>query len=360
LLRALAIVPSKFDTSPGQRFRIEQWAPGLRAAGIDVTFEAFEDDSLNRVIYEPGHPIRKAAAVAAAFGRRMTHARKAREFDIVYVFREAAVLGPAVFERWIRRSGVPFIYDFDDAVFERYVSPSNGYLSLLKCPGKTAAICRLATHVIAGNRYLADYARRHNDRVTIVPTTIDTEAYQPVAPARKRVPVVGWSGSHSTVQHLRRIDTALKRLAATHEFRLKVIGTNSYPLDGVAVDAQPWRRDTETVDLAEIDIGVMPLPDDRWSRGKCGLKALQYMALGIPAICSPVGVNSEIIRHDENGLLASTEDEWVTTLGALLDNQERRERLGSAGRRTVEAAYSAHAAIPVVAQLFRNTAGARS
>jgi len=325
-----------------------------------VIFEAFEDDALNRVIYEPGHPLRKAAAVAAAFGRRMTHARKAPAFDVVYVFREAAVLGPAVFERWIQRCGVPFVYDFDDAVFERYVSPSNGYLSLLKCPGKTAAICRLATHVIAGNRYLAEYARRHNEKVTIVPTTIDTDVYQPIRAARKHVPVIGWSGSHSTVQHLRSIDAALKRLATTHEFRLKVIGTKSYPLDGVVVDAQPWRRETETVDLSEIDIGVMPLPDDRWSRGKCGLKALQYMALGIPTVCSPVGVNSEIIRHDENGLLASTEAEWVTALKTLLENGERRERLGSAGRRTVETGYSSHAAIPLVVQLFRDVARARA
>src|SRR4029077_7990439 len=128
---------------------------------------------------------------------------------------------------------------------------------------------------------------------------------------------------------------ALQRVAATHTFQLRVIGTGRYSVEGVSVDAMPWRAETEVDDLRRIDIGIMPLPDDRWSRGKCGLKALQYMALGIPTVCSPVGVNTHIIQHGENGLLAGSDDEWVESLTRLIDSAPLRERLGGAGRRTV-------------------------
>src|ERR687885_1852618 len=141
-MRVLAVVPSLYDTSPGQRFRMEQWAPRLRTYGIDVRFAPFETPSLHAVLYRAGHVAQKAFRIAEAFARRAALLREARGFDAVYIFRVAALLGPAFVEWWIGRSGVPLIFDFDDAVFERYVSPANGYLSMLKCPGKTSTICK--------------------------------------------------------------------------------------------------------------------------------------------------------------------------------------------------------------------------
>jgi len=270
------------------------------------------------------------------------------------VFREAALLGPPFFERLVHRAGVPMIFDFDDAIFVPYVSPSNGYLSYLKFPSKTRTICRLASHVMAGNQYLADYAGKVNDNVTIIPTTIDTSKYSiEVKPANDPL-VIGWSGSYSTVQHLDTIRGALQRLAGRHRFRLRVIGTPRFELEGVEVDAMSWRADTEVSDLRHIDIGIMPLPDDQWSRGKCGLKALQYMALGIPTVCSPVGVNSDIIRDAENGMIASTEDDWVEKLGSLLESPGLRDKLGAAGRTTVEKNYSAAVQAPRVYSIFES------
>lgn len=335
---------------------MEQWAPHLAERGVQVRFEPFEDAALHDVLYRPGHAAAKAIAVGRAFGRRRSALRHLREFDAVYLLREAALLGPAIIERLIGRSKVPIVFDFDDAVFERYVSPSNGYLSLLKFPGKTATICRLSAHVMAGNAYLADYARRHAALVTVVPTTIDTDRYRPAKNPAGRGPTIGWSGSHSTVQHLRRIDRALQRLASTHPFTLRVIGTPSYSLDGVRVEAMPWRAATEVDDLQAIDVGLMPLPDDRWSRGKCGLKALQYMALGTPAVCSPVGVNATIIDDGRNGLLADDEDDWVRKLQMLLDSAPLREQLGSAGRETVCRRYSAASQVGIVHDIFQAVA----
>lgn len=357
-MRLLAIVPSLYDTSPGQRYRIEQWEPLLSARGVEIDYHSFEDEELHALIYKAGNLKQKLRLVARAFARRMALVRRIKEYDAVYVFREAALLGPPIFERLIHRSRVPLIFDFDDAIFVAYRSPSNGYLSYLKFPAKTRTICRLATHVMAGNPYLADYAREVNSQVTIVPTTIDTEKY--LMDETKTVsdpPVIGWSGSYSTVQHLDTLRSALQRLAKEERFRLRVIGTPSYELEGVDVEAMPWRAATETADLSVMDIGIMPLPDDRWSKGKCGLKALQYMALGIPTVCSPVGVNIDIIHDGENGFIAATEDEWIEKLKQLLRDAGLRQRLGRAGRATVEAQYSAVVQAPRVYQILESVVG---
>jgi glycosyltransferase involved in cell wall biosynthesis len=355
-MRLLAIVPSMYDTSPGQRFRIEQWEPLLRERGVEITYAPFENEELHGLLYQTGNMGRKLAHVSRGFARRLSLIRSVRQFDAVYVFREAALLGPAVFERLIKRKGVPIVFDFDDAIFVSYRSPSNGYLSYLKFAAKTKTICRLASHVMVGNSYLAEYARQFNPHVTIVPTTIDTEKYSVRRNKPSEVPLIGWTGSFSTVQHLDTLRGALQKLAQRERFRLRVIGTPEYRLEGVEVEAIRWRSGSELDDLRPIDIGVMPLPNDAWSKGKCGLKALQFMALGIPTICSPVGVNTDIIQDGENGFIADTEQEWVDKLGRLLRSVELREQMGLAGRAMVEQKYSAIAQAPRVHELLESIA----
>jgi len=354
-MRVLALMPALYDTSPGQRYRLEQWEPLLRERGVDITFASFEDEDLHALLYKRGMMGKKLRLVTRGLGRRLSLVRKAKQYDLVYILREAALLGPPVFERLIAQSGVPVVFDFDDAIFVSYRSPSNGYLSYLKFASKTKTICRIASHVMVGNPYLADYARQVNDRVTVIPTTIDTEKYRvPERREKTGPPVIGWTGSYSTVQHLDTMRGALKKLAERESFRLRVIGTPSYECAPVDVEAMPWRAETELEDLSEIDIGMMPLPDDRWSKGKCGLKALQFMALGIPTICSPVGVNTDIIQDDQNGFIAGTEDEWVEKLSRLLRSAELRRRLGDAGRATVEEQYSAITQTPRVYEIFKS------
>jgi glycosyltransferase involved in cell wall biosynthesis len=354
-MRILALMPSLFDTSPGQRYRFEQWDPLLRERGVDITYAPFEDEELHALVYQPGMMSQKLRLVTRALGRRLSLLRKVKDYDVVYILREAALLGPPIFERLIHQSGVPIVFDFDDAIFVSYRSPSNGYLSYLKFASKTKTICRIASHVMVGNPYLAEYARQVNDRVTVIPTTIDTEKYQvPPPKSSSGPPVIGWTGSYSTVQHLDTLRGALKKLAERESFRLRVIGTPAYDCPPVDVEAMRWRADTELEDLGAIDIGVMPLPDDKWSKGKCGLKALQFMALGIPTVCSPVGVNTDIIQDGENGFIAGTEDEWVDKLTRLLHSHELRQRLGHAGRVTVEQKYSAVTQAPRVYEIFKS------
>ncbi|MGH9946976.1 MAG: glycosyltransferase family 4 protein [Pyrinomonadaceae bacterium] len=353
-MKILAIVPSLYDTSPGQRFRIEQWEPLLKERGVEVTYAPFETAELREVLYKSGNAAAKIGAVLKGMNRRRSELRDVRDFDLVYVFREAAIMGPAWFERRIAASGVPMIFDFDDAVFVAYKSPSNGYLSYLKFPRKTETVIRFSAHVMAGNPYLAEYSRKFNENVTVIPTTIDTEKYTVDEPRDSEVPVIGWSGSYSTVQHLDTIREALQELAKLHRFRLLVIGTPEYELEGVETKAVQWRSETEVEDLREMDVGIMPLPDDQWSKGKCGLKALQYMALGKPTVCSPVGVNTVIIQDGENGLIADSKNEWIEKLSALILDTELRNRLGMAGRKTVEEKYSAISQAPRVFDLFES------
>lgn len=354
-MRVLALVPGLYDTSPSQRYRIEQWEPLLRERGVEITYAPFEDEELHKIVYEAGHLGKKLQSVSRNFARRLSTISKARKYDLVYILREAALLGPAVFERLLYQQRVPFVFDFDDAIFVTYRSPSNGYLSYLKFATKTKTICRLASHVMVGNPYLEEYAKQVNDKVTVVPSTIDTMKYRLRSEQNSAGPLtIGWTGSHSTVQHLDTLRSALQKLAETEKFRLRVIGAPTYELPAVAVEAMHWRAATEFEDLSAIDIGVMPLPNDKWSKGKCGMKALQFMAAGIPTICSPVGVNTDIIRDNENGFLAATEAEWVEKLTRLLRSGELRQRLGHAGRATVEEKYSAVTQAPRVYEIFES------
>ena len=360
-MRLLALVPAIYDTSPGQRFRMEQWEPLLRERGVEITFEPFEDEELHSVLYQPGNLRRKLSLVLRAAMRRIIALRALSDYDAVYVFREAALLGPPLVERWIQSRGVPIVFDFDDAVWVPTVSPTNGYLSLLKFPAKTRTACKISAQVMAGNDYLARYAQRVNRNVTVVPTTIDTDKYtvEEKNKAADDVPVIGWSGSHSTAKYIEALRPTLSRLAKRRKFRLRVVGAPEFKMDGVEVEALPWRSESEVADLRPMDIGVMPLPNDRWTRGKCGLKALQYMALGIPTLCSPVGVNTAIIRDGDNGMLAATPDEWVEKLEQLLCSVPLREQLGAAGRATVEAGYSAASQAPRVHGILEASANKR-
>jgi len=349
--------PESRGVTPGQRFRIEQWEPHLRSEGIELTYHPFLDEGTATLLKHGGHWLAKATRLSTLLLRRARQAVRTRDCDLVYVFRETALAGPALAERILQQRRIPYVFDFDDSVWIRYRSPANSFWSYLRCPGKTATSCRLAEHVLAGNETLAGYARIHALAVSIVPTTIDTDLYQP-APAKQAgtKTVIAWSGSYSTGPYLELVRAVLQRLARRFEFRVLIVGAQGFQVDGIDVETRPWRLERELQDLGEFDIGIMPLPDSPWERGKCGLKALQYMALSIPAVASPVGVNREIIKHGENGLLASTEDEWEQSLARLLSDVSLRRELGRAGRATVEQEYSARIHAPRVAEVFRGAA----
>lgn len=342
-MKVLVIAPSLRNTSPGSRFRIEQWMPYLEAAGVCCTYAAFEDERLHELIYTEGNYLRKAGAMIAALGRRISLMRSVQEFDLVFIYEEAARIGPAILERWIHWLGLPVVYDFCDPIYLPYRSPRNHHLARLKCFGKTASICRLADEVLVGNEALAEYAARFNRRVSVVPITIDTRRYRPKTTTRPagEPPVIGWSGSHSTVAHLDGTRDVLREVAKQRSFRLQVIGSASYRLDGLEVESRPWSATTEVEDLHELDVGIMPLPDDSWTKLRSHLKVRQYMGIGLASVTSPVGVNREVVEDGVNGFLADSKEEWVRKLLCLIDDPELRLRLGGEARRTIENRYAA-------------------
>ena len=331
---------------PSQRFRFEQYVDFLREEGFETEFAPVMRQDEYDALYTEGRHLRKARIAARGLARRVLDAARASRYHVVVVQREAVQLGTALFERAFAASRAALVYDFDDAVWLAHTSEANRRLAWLKRPEKTAKIIELADMVFAGNDYLADYARGLNDAVRVVPTTIDTNTYLP-APRQQRNSAVciGWSGSLTTLPQFELVLPVLRRVKERFEakVRFRVIGDAGYRDESLGIVGSAWRPETEVQDLAEFDVGLMPLPDDAWSRGKCGLKGLQYMALGIPPVMSPVGVNTKIVNDGDNGLLAGSPEEWLEKLSILVESGELRARLGRAARETVEREYSVEA-----------------
>ena len=345
MTKVLFIAMHRPNRSPSQRYRFEQYFPYLEANGIygDLSYLISAED--DRVLYQPHHYIGKLRIFLKGIRQRLADIKKARKYDYIYIQREAFMTGSTYFERQLARLPVPVIFDFDDAIWLPDPSGHHGLLGNLKNPAKTSKIITLADTVVAGNDYLAGYARQFNDKVQVIPTTIDTHWYQPAGKPAKRAVVIGWSGSFSTLKHFTGIVPVLKRIKEKYQdqVRFKVIGDPEYRNPELGIIGQKWQAATEVEDLQEIDIGIMPLPDNEWARGKCGAKGLQYMGVAVPTVMSPVGVNTAIITDGINGFLAGTEEEWFTKLSQLIDSPALRSQLGQAGRETVVKHYSVEA-----------------
>jgi glycosyltransferase involved in cell wall biosynthesis len=352
--RILFIASHRPDRAPGQRFRFEQYFEHLRRNGYACELSYLVEENDDKVLYQRGHYLDKARFVQRCISKRKADVARMNDYDIIFIFREALMTRSTRFEKAFHRSRAKLVFDFDDAIWLQNVSEANRSWAWIKDPGKTSKIIGLCDLVFAGNAYLADYARRYNPNVTIVPTTIDTDEYRPVTRSGEGPVCIGWSGSITTIQHFQYAIPALQRLKARFGDRItiRVVGDGSYRLPELGIEGLPWRRATELADLGAMDIGIMPLPDDEWAKGKCGLKGLQYMGMGLPTIMSPVGVNSEIITDGVDGYLATTTDEWVEKLSRLVEDADLRRRMGEAARRTVEQRYSVNAWKDRYVQLF--------
>ena len=289
---------------------------------------------------------------------RLSLLARVHRFDKIFIHREATPLGPPVIEWFIARVfKKPMIYDFDDAIW--MVDDTHSKSSLLrklKNPGKVKRICGWSQRTSCGNAFLADYARKFNNNVSIIPTTIDTENYH--IPPDRRVDlsneplIIGWTGTHSTLPYLNQLVPVLSQLRNEFSFVFKVICNQPPDFDLPNLDFVPWTRELEIRELNSFDIGIMPIPDTKWSEGKCGFKVLQYMALKIPAVASSVGVNRQIIDHGQNGFLCQTDKDWLVHLKMLLNDAELRARLGVNGRKTVIQSYSTQAVTNNYLHLF--------
>lgn len=339
------IAPYPRGQAPSQRFRFEQYLGFLESEGFEIQFHPFINEKTWKTIYAEGKVFKKILGMLGSFLRRWGLIFKLRKADYVFIHREAAQMGPPIFE-WIIAKVLrkKYIYDFDDAIWLPNYSESNARFHRLKAYWKAKYCMKWAHKITAGNDYLAEFAIKYNPNVQVIPTTIDTENYhnQTIVYDNEKL-VIGWTGSHTTMRYLNELLPILQKLEKKYDFTFTVISNETPTFQLKSLQFVKWTKENEIDELLKFSIGVMPLQPDQWSNGKCGFKALQYMSLGIPSVISPVGVNTAIIRDGENGFSPSGSEEWIDALDKLIVDKALRNSLGKKGQETVELKYSVNA-----------------
>ncbi len=329
--------------APSQRFRFEQYIPILEDHGFEVSQEPFLDEKTDGIFYHSGHVVQKILGVAMGYFRRFKLLSRAQEYDYVFVHLEVTPMGPPLIEMILLKLGGRVIYDIDDAIFLDRVFRKNRLVSFLKWPSRVTHLTRYSYKVVTVNQYLHDWAKRFNKNVTIIPTTVDPDIHHPRnVDKHNRIPVLGWTGSHSTAPYLDIVRPVLKELQETHDFCFHVI----CDIDPAFPEIEnyhfyPWNKKTEIVDLQRFDIGLMPVPNTDWAKGKIGFKAIQYSALGLPSVVSDVGSGREVVNDGITGYVVSNDrDEWHDALIRLIEDPELRSKLGRAARRHILDRYT--------------------
>lgn len=342
------------------RLRSLQYLPALQQAGINVTPLALFDDKYLQSLYAGAG--RSRFHVALRYLQRAHHLRSLKQVDLIWMEYEALPYVPYWLEHWLMPSGVPYVVDFDDAVFHNYdLSPRPLVRRVLG--QKIDKVMANAAVVICGNGYLAQRARQAGAKsIELVPTVVDASRYR-VAPCddyrSDDSPVIGWIGSPSTQHYVLALKSVLEATHHQHGARLVLVGAQpqlAEQFGKLPVEVLPWSEESEAQAITGFDIGIMPLPDGPWERGKCGYKLVQYMAAGKPIVASSVGVNVEIVKRWHCGELAEETPQWGEALSDLLADPVRRQALGQRGREAVEKHYSIQAQSPHLAQILRQAA----
>jgi len=338
------------------RVRLSQFQPGLAAAGIDLQIQSLLDNAYLQRRFSGRRP--SLRALLAAYGRRLQALRQADRFDLAIVYAELLPFLPGWLERQLLQ--IPFLYDCDDAFFLKYRSGRLRQLQPL-LGAKADRLMAAAVAVTAGNTWLAAHARRFNSNVAVLPSVVDTDQFRPAEPPPAESSggpfTVGWIGSPSTAPYLQQLVEPLQLLARERCVRLLVVGGSAPAIAGVEVIEQPWSLEQEVPLIQQFHVGVMPLPDSPWTRGKCAYKLIQCMACGIPVVASRVGANLDAVPPD-CGLLAETPEEWLEALRQLAADPSLRQRMGTAARHWVKEHYSLSSALPVLTGAIQSAAAA--
>ncbi len=309
------------NDQPSSRYRVLQYLPYLKQQGVRATVTIYPHD----------------------LGDARTIYQEIGSHDVVFIQRKRL---HALSLHFLLQRAKKLVYDFDDAVMYRSANASSPYSSTRE--RRFARIVKAVDHVIAGNTFLGEQARRYTNHVTVIPTAIDLKKYTTKSYAKKKKKItIGWIGSSSTLPYLENIKGVFEKLGKRYNhIELKVICDSFFDGEKIPVIKKVWSEKEEIADLKSLDIGVMPLTDDLWSRGKCGLKILQYCGVGIPVVCTPVGVNRDIVQDGINGFWAMTDEEWVEKLSLLIENPVLRQEMGLRGRGVVRESYSIQACAP--------------
>jgi glycosyltransferase involved in cell wall biosynthesis len=337
------------------RMRFAQYLPWLEAAGWRISAAPLFSDGYVRGLQEN---TRSPLELLRAYTGRARALLGSHRFDLLWIEKETLPWLPAWLEQALLSNAVPYVLDYDDAVFHSYDQHRSPWVRCLLA-GKHPALMRGAALVVAGNPYLADFAQAAGARrVEVVPTVVDMARY-PV-PASSALmpgerPTVGWIGQRTTARFLTPLVPVFQALGAEGRARFTAVGIDAAAL-GLPMASVPWAEDTEVASISGFDVGIMPLVDEPFERGKCGYKLIQYMACGLPVVASPVGVNSQIVEHGVNGFLAETTQQWAQALRTLAADPALRARMGQAGRRRIEREYCLQVTGPLLAALLKAAA----
>ena len=337
------------------RIRSYQYLPYLRQQGIHVTEAPLSGDSFVADLYG-GRP-RDWTSIGKSYIKRLRTLSRLKRFDLLWIERELFPYVPALVERILSMTSVPYVIDYDDAIFHNYDQDRNPLVRGM-LGKKIEQVMRHARLVIVGNSYIHSYAENSQARwIEELPSVVDTDRLQPSSKLAIDTFTIGWVGTPLNAGYLHPIQTALAEVCADGKARVVLIGSGALKLEGVSPMIRPWTDAGEASDIGSFDVGIMPLPDAPWERGKCGYKLLQYFACGIPAVASPVGVNQTIVEHSINGFLASSPGDWSHALETLRDDPDKRRSMGNSGREKVERQYSISVTAPKLAALLRRAGG---
>jgi glycosyltransferase involved in cell wall biosynthesis len=331
--------------------------PSLQEQSCTITVAPLLDDTYIQHLYARQRvPLWR---IVRAYGQRVWRLLRARRYDLIWLEYEALPWIPAWLERLLYTSGVPYVVDYDDAMFHRYDQHTRSVVRWL-LGTKIDGVMRAATLVIVGNAYLARRAQQAGaTRVEILPTVVDLDKYPLTPHPDNSILTLGWIGSPSTSRYLECIRPALQEICRDGTVRVVAVGAKASTLTGLPLEVKPWCEDTEVRELQQFDVGIMPLGDSVWERGKCGFKLIQYMACARPVIGSPVGVNQQIIEHGHNGFQASSTAEWIQAAQILKRDKALRQRMGAMGRAKVEQSYCLQVTAPRLLQLLREAQESR-
>jgi hypothetical protein len=336
---------------------MSQYIAPLKERGIDVTLVTHLDERGFRTLYTPGSSLTKALTVLTGAVRELTDVlATARDSDVIWVQREASLIGPEYLERLLALTGRPIVLDVDDAIW--LAAPSEGaanpkWSRVLRSSAKADRLLKLSCETIVGSSHLAEHANKHASRVTVIPTVVSRSEWTPALRPPQTPICIGWVGSHSTAPFLQQLTPVLRSL--TLPFSLRVVGA-SVAIDGVEVRCEPFDLAREVDAVRAFDIGIAPMTGGQWTDGKCGFKQLQYMALGIPCVTSPWRGARDFIRAGDNALVATDAGEWSQALMRLLGDAALRKQLGDAGRALVEARYCAEVQVDALAAVLERAA----
>lgn len=337
--------PYPFDKAPSQRFRFEQYLSFLKENGLEYEMYSFVSASTWKILYLEGNHARKILGVLSGFLNRFIHVLKCISSDYVFVHREMTPIGPPIFEWFVAKVlRKKIIYDFDDAIWLANTSKENMIVAGLKAHSKAAKIAKWSYKSSCGNEFLRQYAEDKGcEQAVFNPTTINLkkQQYKLKSHTQKEVVTLGWTGTHSTMRFLDLIIADVRAIAQIRKVKFLVISNHPPIYEDDFIEYKKWENTSEIDDLLRFDIGLMPLSEDKWSKGKCGFKALQYMSLGIPTLLSPVGVNTDIVTDNQSGLLCT--NNWQENMINLVDHVDERKRIGEKGFEVMKETYSTEA-----------------